>query len=135
MSSWIDKNFQVFEAVTIAREKMQQIHSSNIANVDTPNYRADTRTFDEILQLQRTGGRLTTEKTHSRHLAASVNHGQPLGTHSSRQGINPRMDGNTVNLQQEMVSLAENQLMHEYTLRILKGKISSLANAIKEGGR
>jgi len=29
--------------------------------------------------------------------------------------------------------MAENQLMHELTMRMIKGKISGLANAIKEG--
>lgn len=133
MSLWIDKNFRVLEAVTAAREKMQQIHSSNIANVDTPNYRADTRTFDTVLQLQKTGKRVKMEKTNPHHLTSSSS--QRVGVYSSHHGINPKMDGNTVNLQQEMVSLAENQLMHEYAIRVLKGKISSLANAIKEGGR
>ena len=46
-----------------------------------------------------------------------------------------RLDGNNVDPQQEMARMAENQLMHELTMRLVKGKINSLANAIKEGGR
>lgn len=135
MSSWIDKNFRFLESVTVARETMQQIHSSNIANVDTPNYRADNRSFEEVLQLQKKGGKLLAAKTNPRHLTVSSSHSQPLSPQLSHGGINPRMDGNTVNLQQEMVSLSENQLMHEFAIRLLKGKISTLANVIKEGGR
>ena len=44
-----------------------------------------------------------------------------------------RLDGNTVDPQREMVNMAENQLMHELTMRMIKGKLGGLANAIKEG--
>lgn len=44
-----------------------------------------------------------------------------------------QLDGNTVDMQKEMANMAENQLMHELTIRLIKGKLSGLSNAIKEG--
>ena len=45
------------------------------------------------------------------------------------------MDGNTVDTQHEMTAMAENQMMHELNMTILRGRLSGLANVIKEGGR
>ena len=45
------------------------------------------------------------------------------------------MDGNTVNVEKEMATLAENQLMYELNMKMIQGKLGSLATAIKEGGR
>lgn len=127
--------FQRLEAALIAREKAQSVHAANIANADTPNYRVDRRSFADFLaaQLQQTAqGRL--DRTHPLHLQADAQ--SSLMVHASSDEVQTmRMDGNTVDTQKEMAHMAEDQLMHELTLRLLKGRLNGLANAIKEGGR
>jgi len=125
--------FQRLESTLIARERMQGALSSNIANAETPNYQADQRSFADFLATQESahqGGKLaTTNRMHfsdtdtSQHLSMGLFHRQ----HAHK------MDGNTVNIQQEMVRMSENQLMYELSMRLAKGKLGGLMNAIKEG--
>jgi flagellar basal-body rod protein FlgB len=120
--------FLKLEAAASAREKMQTVHSSNIANADTPNYKADTRTFADFLAAKQSESGLV--RTNARHMD-SLSSGSLVSSVSTVQ----RMDGNSVDLQQEMADLAENQMMHELSLKLLKGRISGLSNTIKETGR
>jgi len=119
----------------VARERIQGVLSSNIANAETPNYRADQRTFADFLAEQqatvRTGKATTTNRMHF----SDISSGRHLSQGLFDQQIAHKMDGNNVNIQQEMVRMSENQLMHELSMRLVKGKLGGLMNAIKEGNR
>ena len=127
--------FEKLAATLVAREKMQSTITSNIANADTPNYRADQRTFASFLDAQQSGlhaPAATTNKMHfsdfDRSRSDSIFSDSIFKQHNSR-----RMDGNNVDLEQEMARLSENQLMHELSMRLIKGRLSGLKNAIREG--
>ena len=131
MSGLFDTGFKSLEAALTARERLQTTHAANIANADTPHYRADTRTFEDFFQAERD------RQLHSDKLA---NQGGAFTAGDSRSWVgryqshgSKQLDGNTVDPQKEMVNMAENQLMHELTLRMIKGELGGLANAIKEG--
>jgi flagellar basal-body rod protein FlgB len=127
-NSLFSAGFLRLEAAASARERMQTVHAGNIANADTPNYKADRRTFADFLAAKQIeGGLAITNPSHMDSVSGS--------RLRSRMSTVQRMDGNSVDIQQEMASLAENQMMHELTLRLLKGRISGLSNVIKEGGR
>ena len=134
MIDMLGDGFRRLESSLLAREKAQGVTSSNIANADTPNYRADTRTFADFYAEQR----------------AHASVGKPAATHAGHIRDNSssrvsstvfdytparRMDGNTVDVQKEMASMSENQLMHELSMRLTKGRLNGLLNAIKEGNR
>jgi len=130
----LGSGFQHLEAAMIAREKVQGVLSSNIANADTPNFHADKRSFADFLSEQQlgknTGEVMTTHRMHisdtgDSHFSNNMPNRQPTAS----------MDGNNVDMQKEMALMSENQLMHEMTMRLLKGKLSGLANTIKEGSR
>ena len=127
-----DANFQSLETVLAAREKMQTIHAANIANADVPNYKADTRDFHDVFQsLYRQtsdGGHLL--RTNSLHMKGSF-HSSMLDMDTSKHGGTERMDGNTVDVQKETEGMAENQMMHEYTLRLLTGEIQDIQSVLK----
>jgi len=128
MSGLFTTGLQSLEAALTARERLQSTHAANIANADTPHYRADSRTFTDFFQAEK-----------SRQAdSASQNSSFTSSNYSLLEGRDKahgsqRLDGNTVDPQKEMANMAENQLMHELTMRMIKGKMSGLANAIKEG--
>jgi len=126
-------SFLRLESAMSAREQAQNVYASNIANADTPNYHADTRRFaDFFAQHQSTSGHLL--KTNARHLDASPSSALIGGVfHRSNEAV--RMDGNTVDTRKEMTLMAENQMMHELNMQILKGRLTGMANVIKEGSR
>ena len=128
MSGLFSSGFRNLETALIAREQLQTTYASNIANADTPNYRADKRTFNEQFAIEHA------RRNRSEHSQFSKS-GNTVFQNSriDSASFSLRVDGNTVDTQKEMAQMAENQLMHELTMRLIKGKISGLANAIKEG--
>ncbi|PCI01624.1 MAG: flagellar basal body rod protein FlgB [Zetaproteobacteria bacterium] len=135
MSGLFSNNFIKLGAAAAAREQMQTVISSNIANADTPNYRADKRSFEDFYKERVSeSSSISPQQTHTKHLTGSSSMGLSMNLFN-RSDDAQRMDGNTVNVEREMSTLAENQLMYELNMKILQGKLSSITNAIKEGGR
>ncbi|MDX8412852.1 MAG: flagellar basal body rod protein FlgB [Mariprofundales bacterium] len=128
--------FARLQAGVTAREHAQSVISGNIANSDTPNFKADQRTFADFLESsQRSKSPIALHTSNSRHMdTTSSSRPLNLGGVFHRDGdINTRMDGNTVDVQEEMVSMAENQMLHDLSIKLLKGKLSGMRNAIREG--
>ncbi|MFQ5519010.1 MAG: flagellar basal body rod protein FlgB [Mariprofundus sp.] len=126
--------FQRLESALVAREKNQGSLTSNIANADTPNFKADSRTFADFMADEQSrsssGAVAATHHMHFSDVSSNRLSGSVFSQHESQ-----RMDGNTVDMQKEMARLSENQLMHEMAMRLVKGRLSGLMNAIKEGNR
>jgi len=135
-----DQEFRTLANALSARERMQTVHAANIANADTPNYQADTRRFSDFLAEKQANSGVSGGGT--RLAATQVGHIPVAETDSSWQGLMKssrstaqRMDGNSVDIQQEMASMAENQLMHDMTMRLLKKRLDMVANVVREAGR
>lgn len=120
------------QAALTAREQLQSIHASNIANAEVPGYKADARSFEDIYRLysQQATGELA--RTHVKHMDVAAA-ARPRAETFKHDGKAQRLDGNTVDMQREMEAMAENQLMHELTLRLLGKRLAGIKNAIKEG--
>jgi len=131
-----DQEFKTLSSALSARERMQSVHAANIANADTPNYHADTRRFADFLAEKQAAvgqsSRLAaTQPGHIPIADATTWQGQLNSSHQSAQ----RMDGNSVDIQKEMSDMAQNQLMHEMTMRLLKKRLDMVANVVREAGR
>lgn len=130
MSGLFGAKFNTMEAALVARERLQITHASNIANVDTPHAHADTRTFKDLFGDEMQKRSLSAGATKQ----AGFDNNRPwltLGRDNQPSGI----DGNNIDMQKEMTGMAKNQLMHELTLRLLKGKLDGLSNVIRSGGQ
>ena len=120
------------------RSKKNDLLASNIANRETPGYRAKDISFErslyKALHSDRPGPLKTTDPRHfdgiEREPLQAVN-GQLFNSFSPR----PREDGNTVNLDKEMAKLAENQVVYSTLVQITNWKFNMLKSAIQEGGR
>lgn len=134
-----DKRLTLFENALDLRAARQKVLASNIANQETPGYRA--RDIDFSRELARSlgdtfSGGPALVRTNARHLSApGVSGGRPAPRIIERGGELPGYDRNTVGMESEMVRLSENYLHYNILIRFVKGKFSSLMNAIKEGGR
>lgn len=136
VASLFDRQFNTLANALSARERMQDVFSANIANADTPNYHADTRSFADFLaerqQATADSGQVATTHAGHMHAGASSDWQDMLVTHNNSA---QRMDGNTVDLQKEMADMAQNQLMHDMTMRIIKKRLDMMSNAIREAGK
>ncbi len=130
--SLIDRAFSIHDDALILRSRRAGILAANIANADTPNYKARDMDFSTLLQRAQQGGdplAVGLRRTHERHLA-DVDP-QPDDGIRYRNPMAPALDGNTVDMQMEQARFAENALRYQTSLTFLNGKIRSLKLAIK----
>jgi len=107
--------------------------ANNIANVDTPNYKAQDVSFKQYLAeaSQKSEG-FNAMRTDARHYEFQIEQATP-GVYSY-ENFRARHNGNGVNMDAEQASLAENQIYYNALIDRISGKFSSLNNVIK-GGR
>ena len=118
------------------RTSRHDLLASNVANKDTPGYQAEDLVFraslEKALQAEQPG---LLKQTDSRHFDGR--NAPPLNEVEAQRILSaspyPDFDGNTVDLDREMAKIAENQLMHNATLRMLAHKFRGLKSAIAEG--
>ncbi len=132
MMSKLDKAFLFQEKALGLRAHRQQVLAGNIANADTPNYKA--RDFDFSAALKeavagRNAGDLRLATTSSRHLSGGAARGPAeLQYRSETQSS---VDGNTVDMDVERAQFAENAVHYEAGLTFLTGRIKSLMSALQ----
>jgi flagellar basal-body rod protein FlgB len=113
------------------RALRNEVLSSNIANADTPNYKARDVDFHAALKNAQSGG-LALRKTSALHnSAADVR--PDGGDLKFRVPTQPSIDGNTVQTDIEQTAFAENALQYRASLTFLNGTIQTLRYALKGG--
>ncbi len=122
---FIDKTALLLHKTLDLRMRNQQIIASNVANAQTPGYLAKRLEFEDALRQAVDGKGQDVAVTHPRHIST---HGGSLarvaGKVTEVSGGSKIGDGNTVDVDQEMVLLAQNQLMYESSVQLLKKKLS-----------
>lgn len=129
-------NFQG-EALAL-RAQRQEVLASNIANADTPNYKARDLDFAGALR-QATGAAaphgvvaVRTRLPMAPVGGAQHTPGAPAAVKLGyRQPQQVSIDGNTVDLDRERASFADNSLRYEATLRFINGSVRNLLSAIR----
>lgn len=129
-------NFQqalgTFETALKLRAQRAEVLSANLANADTPNYKARDFDFHSALQgaqqQQASGGLHTTQ---NRHLDAGLQ-ALPGGTSLSyRTPAQPSIDGNTVDEHIEHAEFMENSLEFQTAFTLLNSRFKGLISAIR----
>jgi flagellar basal-body rod protein FlgB len=113
------------------RSERQRLLASNIANADTPGYVSRDMNFAQALR-QATGGLpaaralATSQPGHMSGQAAGVTAGGLDYATPSQTSL----DRNTVDMDRERASFADNSVRYEATLRFLNGQVRTLTSAI-----
>lgn len=108
----------------------QKVISNNIANADTPNYKAKAVSFSKMLELE-LRSTMTANKTDGRHYDFSSS-GSTSGVYVNKN-VSYNHNGNSVDIDQEMSSLAMNQIYYNAVTDRISGKFQSLENIIRGG--
>ncbi len=123
-----DKALGIHTQALLLRERRSAVLAANLANADTPGFKARDLDFQSILK-QTGSPNLTMEKTHEQHIAAGR---LQLGARLQyRQPNQAALDGNTVETHIEQAKYAENALQYRASLRFINGTISGLMTALK----
>ncbi|MFT4106033.1 MAG: flagellar basal body rod protein FlgB [Lacrimispora sp.] len=103
----------------------QQVTLNNIANVETPGYKARYVTFEDEFRSRLQASRHGTSKDMGKVISSSR-----YFTHDTKNE-SARMDGNNVNLDVENVELARTNLQYQYQVSALNSEVNRLRAVIK----
>jgi len=125
-----DPTLEVMGVALDALVKQQAVISHNIANIDTPGFLAKELPFQARLNAAlQSRGALPLTQTHSGHLAL----GAPsdlMPPVTPRQGVTPRVDGNTVDINREMVDLVETSLKYRAVAQLASKRLSLIKTVV-----
>ena len=117
------------------RSLNQRVLASNIANMDTPNYKAvELSVAEEMTREKEPNPGLSLVRTHVNHLPiknTAMNHIK-LKT-AKAPDFNLRGDGNTVDIDRTMGRLSKNTLLYNAATQLISNKFKGLKNAMKGG--
>ncbi len=127
----------VMEKVLNLRSMEHNIMTSNIANIDTPNYKGYDLIIEEAFKSSENKGKMIPlNRTSSGHLSASGV--QADGVRAKIVQAPPNMqkgNKNTVDLDWAMAKMSENNLMYNAMAQVISKKFNSIKSAISGGGR
>lgn len=129
MFNSIDKALAFDSKMLSLRGYRQQILASNIANADTPNYKAMDIDFAKALSTAT--GNLALSRTDAGHLDVSGGNSVAGVKPMYRTSVQPSIDGNTVDSDVEQAQFSENALQYMSTLQFMNGKIQSTMLALR----
>ncbi len=123
--------FSIHDDAMLLRGQRSSVLASNIANVDTPGYKARDFDFGEMLASasRRQGGGLQLASTHRDHISTPADAARPSLKY--RNPLHPSLDGNTVDAHVEQARFAENAMLYQTSFTFLNGKISGLMKALR----
>ena len=129
----INSYLAVYSQALDLRAHRQQVLASNIANADTPYYKA--RDFDfkaafaEAMGRQAADGHLALSRTHDGHLplASGALAGVNLQYRTEHQSA---VDGNTVDMDVERAQIADNALQYQMLTQFVTQKLQGMRSAI-----
>lgn len=133
MSSKIDSMLQFHQTALNLRAARQELLASNIANADTPNYKAKDIDFASALQGAMSGSTTklpmaATAPMHWRGAAGENVMGAPV---MYRNALQPSADGNTVDMDVERAQFADNALRYEASLKFISDKVKDVLTALQ----
>jgi flagellar basal-body rod protein FlgB len=130
----IDHAFAFQEKVLAVRGYRQQLLASNIANADTPNYKAVDIDFAKSFQAaQGNRSSIGLEKTSPMHLDGNLGGGMAGIKPMYRASVQPSIDGNTVDTNIEQAQFSENSLQYMATLQFINERIKGVKLALQGG--
>ena len=125
MSDLISSHLGVHATALPLRQQRMQVIASNLANADTPNYKARDLEFQSVLEnaaRNRAPGGNRAERAPGRlDLAAQL---------FERAGVQPSLDGNTVDADTERAAYGRAALEYRASLSFLESKVRSMLTAI-----
>jgi flagellar basal-body rod protein FlgB len=123
--SMLDNIFGVHENAMQLRQRRLSLLGENIANADTPNYKAKDLDFKALIDNERS---MSTRRTHELH----IDHAG-----GSKNGLiyrvpnNPAADGNTVELNVQQAEFGKESARYTATLQFLENRIGGVRRALR----
>ena len=129
-------NTKVIEKSLDASVLRNEAISQNIANVDTPGYSRKTVSFEEELSNAISkNSNFVGKRTRPKHIqigAKSIDDVK-INITEDKSSLDMRLDGNNVDIENEMALMAENSIKYQVLIQRLSGSFNKMKSVIKEG--
>lgn len=127
----IQQELSVFSQAMNLRTQRHQVLASNIANADTPNYKARDFSFESAMQNAMAGrgnGSIALATTSGGHLQGAGNGG--LAPLQFRRETQSAVDGNTVDMDVERSQITENALQYQIVSQLISDQFKGIRAAL-----
>jgi flagellar basal-body rod protein FlgB len=135
MINKLDHQFSFQQSALRVRGQRQELIAANIANADTPNYKAKDVEFSAAMKNAMSGSsglKVSVAKTSERHLdGINGNDENAPGEAKFRKDTQGNVDGNTVDMDVERNQFADNAIRYEASLNMISGQIKEMLAAIQ----
>jgi len=134
MSISFDTALGISEKALKFRAQRAEVLANNIANADTPNYKARDLDFAAVLKQQSdttSNGAFSLETTDARHIDASGANSSGDPALMYRMSTQPSLDQNTVDSQIEQSNYAQNSVDFQASFTLLNSKFKGLISALR----
>lgn len=136
MKALLDDSLRFYQSAINLQAQRQEMLASNIANADTPNYKARDIDFKGALQgvlgrseLGQQRAPLALAQTAGGHIASPEI--LPFAAHIGfRRELQSSVDGNTVNMDVERAAFAENSIHYEASVTFINSLLQGMQRAI-----
>ena len=118
--------FGLHEQALNMKASRLEVLAKNIANADTPGFKAQDVNFQKVLSAQSGIAAMTT--THARHLKTSLVNGDGL---VYTNPYNQSLDGNTVEIAMEQAKYGKAAMDYQASLDFIQSRIGSIKRALK----
>lgn len=133
MQNFVDKLFGIQAQTMTLRAQRAELLAANLANTDTPNYKARDLDFAAVLnsaqgsQLQKPVSISTSSAGHFDNTANGV----PETAIRYRVPATASLDGNTVDGDLERSAFSENAVRYQVSLSILSNRINGIISVLR----
>ena len=122
-----DNAFAHAQTMLSLRGQRMEVLSRNIANADTPNFKAQDLDFQDVLK--NASSTTSIKTTHQNHISNNAFKGSAEMVYTVP--FNSSVDGNTVELSVEQAKYGKAAAQYQATLRFLEGEISGIRKALR----
>ena len=127
-----DKALGIHQQALMLRQQRTELLAANIANADTPGYKARDIDFKQALGSVQ-GQQLSMSRSNVAHMDGPV----PLSDNRApvlyRMPQQPSLDGNTVETHVEQAEFADNSMRYQATMSFLSSRFSGLKSILQGG--
>ncbi len=130
MAISFDKALGIHPDALLFRSERTAVLANNMANADTPGFKARDIRFQDLLNQQDARQGVALDCTNERHLQGR----QEVAAEQTlyyRNPLQPAIDGNTVDAHVEQAEFAKNTLRYQASFTFLNGRFKGLTTAIK----
>ncbi|TCK07036.1 flagellar basal body rod protein FlgB [Marinobacterium mangrovicola] len=130
MAISFDSALGIHDDALLLRARRAEVLANNIANADTPGFQARDIDFASVLRGEQDAMSMELETTSTGHNSEFI---EPdfAAELMFRNPHQPSVDGNTVEVQEEMARYTDNAIRFQSSFTFLNSKFTGLMNAVK----